>query len=84
MYKKVNHLIIYCVKKGFAIHPSYLLFFNKIIPFVHDVRVNICGDYNECIKYVSYNGFIHKEGHADPPPSEITPSKSDWKWCAMF
>ena len=19
-----------------------------------------------------------------PPPSEMTPSKSDWKWCAMF
>ena len=30
-------------------------------------------------------GLCHKEGHADPPPfplSEMTPSKSDCKWCA--
>ena len=31
------------------------------------------------------NWLCHKEGHADPPPpSEMTPSKSDCKWCAMF
>ena len=28
--------------------------------------------------------LIPKEGHADPPLSEMTPSKSDWEWCAMF
>ena len=27
--------------------------------------------------------LIHKEGHADPL-SEMTPSKSDCIWCAMF
>ena len=29
-------------------------------------------------------GLIHKEGHADPPPSEMTPSFFYCKWCAMF
>ena len=29
-------------------------------------------------------GLIHKEGHADRPPSEMTPSKTDCEWCTMF
>ena len=28
--------------------------------------------------------LCHKEGHADPPPSEMTPSFFDCIWCAMF
>ena len=57
------------IKKGFAMYLSQdLLICNQIILFVHVVKVNICGDCDECFALICQVGHSKLPTCRPPPP----------------